>query len=955
MKEIMKIYSAVSVLIFALVSTSELSAQAFLNANGPGSTFEEITAAFAAGSDTSAVEDPQCIHAGRHITEVWDAVLGRYVYQFVMHVASDNDRCINFDRQRVEVKTYEPSPNSLKGVTGETILYKWRFRVPVGFKPSSSFTHIHQIKAVGGNDDDPLITLTVRKGSPNKMELIHNNTTKVSIVNLSLFEGNWVECTEAIFVDSLHGTYSMTIKKVSDGTTVLTYSSNDLMTIRSDNTFIRPKWGIYRSLNSPADLRDDTLLFSHFYIAENAATALPNAPSAFAVSVGSSTQINLAWTDNSSNEEQFRIERSTNGTTWTLLAAADPNSVAYTDIVASTATPYYYRMRSENTFGTSSYSSIASSVVGEIISVASGNWSSASTWIGGAVPTSSDNVTVESGHTVVLDAPSLVCKDLTVKGTLNFINDGTAGGLTAGGNVTVNAGGIFKSPQLSAAILYTTAPTVHSISIAGNLSNNGTLDLRDGSNGTSGNTNQFARICNVTFTGASNSTISLSQTSYSNTTEEFNGITINKTGNAKVILSAGNLFMSNNSSVAGAVLTFTNGMIETGSNEWVHLSTSSGGVSGAGATKYVNGILGRGFNTSAGVTRTFEVGDANGYRPIKLTSTAAVTSGGYAAVSVIPGNANNGSSILNGGITTVSSVRYEKITYRQGSGSTASLSLNKFEPSYGADDGVTAGNTNLRVAYSTDNRATWTGIGQTTPHQTSLTSPPTTITPDALGSPVAVNSGSAMFITLGSTSDGNPLSVEISSMSASSARHTAVLRWTTESESSNAGFEIERKVTALFGENRSDAGIGHDWERIAFVAGAGTTDRKQEYLYIDRSVLPGRYQYRLKQIDTDGGWKYLLFSEVSVDAVPSAVMLYQNYPNPFNPSTVIPYALPASGSVRLTVFNSIGQELEVLVDGMKEAGTYSAEFNASRYPSGIYFYTLRTRNYSSIKKMILTK
>jgi hypothetical protein len=179
-----------------------------------------------------------------------------------------------FDRQRMEIKTYDQSPENLIGRYGETVIYKWKFRVPAGFKPSSSFTHIHQIKAVGGNDDDPIFTLTPRKGSPNKVELIHNNKTKAAIVNLSLFEGAWVEAVEKIKIDSLHGTYSITVKKVSDGTTVLSYSNNNLMTIRSDNTFIRPKWGIYRSLNNQADLRDEAVRFAAFSIAEEAATAI---------------------------------------------------------------------------------------------------------------------------------------------------------------------------------------------------------------------------------------------------------------------------------------------------------------------------------------------------------------------------------------------------------------------------------------------------------------------------------------------------------------------------------------------------------------------------------------------------------------------------------------------------------------------------------------------------------
>lgn len=238
-----------------------------LNADGPGNTYELINSKLTPGFE--AVEDPECVHPsfGRHIAEVWDADLNSYVFEFYSHVGEDNDRCINFDRQRIEIKTYDKSPANLIGTIGETITYKWKFRIARGFKPSSSFTHIHQIKPVNGDDGTPLFTLTARKGTPNKLELIHDNTTKVSIVDLSLFEGVWVEATEIIKVGT-NGTYSMVIKKVSDGATILNYSNNNIMTIRASNDFIRPKWGIYRSLNTPADLRDDSIRFNTFSIEE---------------------------------------------------------------------------------------------------------------------------------------------------------------------------------------------------------------------------------------------------------------------------------------------------------------------------------------------------------------------------------------------------------------------------------------------------------------------------------------------------------------------------------------------------------------------------------------------------------------------------------------------------------------------------------------------------------------
>ncbi len=246
---------------------SGVPAQTVLEADGPGGTYELINSVLAPGADV--VEHPECVHPqfGRHIAEVWDAELNRYVFEFYSHVAQDNDRCINFDRQRVEIKTYDRSPANLVGLRGETITYTWKFRLPAGFKPSSSFTHIHQIKAVGGDDGNPLITLTPRKGTPNKLELIHNNVTKAAVVNLSLFEGVWVECTETITVGAT-GSYALTITRVADGTTLLSYAKSGIMTIRPDNTFIRPKWGIYRSLDHPADLRDEAVRFAGFSIRE---------------------------------------------------------------------------------------------------------------------------------------------------------------------------------------------------------------------------------------------------------------------------------------------------------------------------------------------------------------------------------------------------------------------------------------------------------------------------------------------------------------------------------------------------------------------------------------------------------------------------------------------------------------------------------------------------------------
>ncbi|MGA8263083.1 MAG: T9SS type A sorting domain-containing protein [Ignavibacteriaceae bacterium] len=84
-------------------------------------------------------------------------------------------------------------------------------------------------------------------------------------------------------------------------------------------------------------------------------------------------------------------------------------------------------------------------------------------------------------------------------------------------------------------------------------------------------------------------------------------------------------------------------------------------------------------------------------------------------------------------------------------------------------------------------------------------------------------------------------------------------------------------------------------------------------------------------------------------------ILKQNYPNPFNPTTTIEFTLPEKSNVKLNVYNVLGVKLTTLVQGEKEAGTYSVKFNASRYPSGLFIYELQTDNFKQTKKMIYLK
>ena len=83
--------------------------------------------------------------------------------------------------------------------------------------------------------------------------------------------------------------------------------------------------------------------------------------------------------------------------------------------------------------------------------------------------------------------------------------------------------------------------------------------------------------------------------------------------------------------------------------------------------------------------------------------------------------------------------------------------------------------------------------------------------------------------------------------------------------------------------------------------------------------------------------------------------LFQNYPNPFNPITTIGYTLRVDGQVRLSVYDLMGKEVEVLVDDIQSIGSHEARFSGANLTSGIYFYKLETADQVITRKMMLIK
>jgi hypothetical protein len=200
-------------------------------------------------------------------------------------------------------------------------------------------------------------------------------------------------------------------------------------------------------------------------------------------------------------------------------------------------------------------------------------------------------------------------------------------------------------------------------------------------------------------------------------------------------------------------------------------------------------------------------------------------------------------------------------------------------------------------------------------------------------------------IGLGYSAVGS-LPVELTSFTANQSVSGVELRWATATEVSNFGFDIER-ASLVIQNNQTN------WEKISFISGHGNSNSPNNYSFIDNKPLSGKSQYRLKQIDKDGDFKYS--KTVEVVSVILKYDLAQNYPNPYNPTTLITYSIPTSSNVILKVYNVLGKLITTLVNENQGAGIYKVNFDAGSLSNGVYFYKIQAGNYTAVKKMLLLK
>jgi hypothetical protein len=191
-----------------------------------------------------------------------------------------------------------------------------------------------------------------------------------------------------------------------------------------------------------------------------------------------------------------------------------------------------------------------------------------------------------------------------------------------------------------------------------------------------------------------------------------------------------------------------------------------------------------------------------------------------------------------------------------------------------------------------------------------------------------------------------PVPVELMTFNALTEDNIVKLLWNTATEVNNYGFEIERKLS--------------EWKKIGFVQGNGNSNSTKNYEYADTLETPGIYTYRLKQIDNDGTSEYSPEVAVDLTKIIKDYIIMQNYPNPFNPETSIKFKIPQKSHIKLTVYDILGKEVEILKDETLEPGIYTEKFDGKNLSSGVYIYRIEAipetdKPYIKTNKMMLLK
>lgn len=202
-------------------------------------------------------------------------------------------------------------------------------------------------------------------------------------------------------------------------------------------------------------------------------------------------------------------------------------------------------------------------------------------------------------------------------------------------------------------------------------------------------------------------------------------------------------------------------------------------------------------------------------------------------------------------------------------------------------------------------------------------------------------------------------SIELDYFKAENKGGKVRLRWRTQSETENLGFVVKRAL--VFGDNlysvfeEVDSYLNNDE-----LLGQGTTSKKTDYIFWDKTVKPGStYAYVLQDVDEGGHIRECepVFVTVKDTKLISTdkFEFTASYPNPFNPAFVVPFELYTSTAVDIRLYDISGRMVKVIADKEFSAGTYSLLVNGAELGSGVYLLKIQVDDIVSTQKMLLVK
>ena len=193
----------------------------------------------------------------------------------------------------------------------------------------------------------------------------------------------------------------------------------------------------------------------------------------------------------------------------------------------------------------------------------------------------------------------------------------------------------------------------------------------------------------------------------------------------------------------------------------------------------------------------------------------------------------------------------------------------------------------------------------------------------------------------------NPIPVELSAFTVSLDRSDVILNWTTLSETSNARFEIQQRA---FSEVDSAP-----FRTVGSVEGQGTTTDATDYRFRVSDLAPGTYQFRLRQVDVDGGESFSGMRTATI-GLADAFALSPMAPHPVQAKSSSMLQVQRAGTVTAELYDLLGRRVQVLHDGPMQPSTPLAlTVDAERLPSGVYFLRVRGNGFQSTQRISVVR